>query len=157
MFSSLPASVRKNTRFGSPVTAISRGYRIILNNTPDDDPHILGHGKKVKIVQVMRVSINGSSHPQDYSAVISTVPLPCLGLMDLSNSGLHEKYAQWNAIRALSYGPALRVGMRFTTAWWRELPQPITGGQSFTDLTIRNMWVARNSSIIDGFSTTHAL
>ena len=90
-------------------------------------------------MEVMKISINDSLREQDYSAVISTVPLPCLGLMDLSNSGLQQKYAQWNAIRTLSYGTALRVGMRFTEAWWRKLPQPITGGESFTDLTIRNM------------------
>ena len=139
MFSSLPANVQKSTLFESPITSISRGFRIIVERMPDDDPLRLGHGRGFKIVEVMRVSINDSPHRPDYSAVISTVPLPCLGLMDLSNSGLHEKYAQWNAIRALSYGTALRVGMRFTEAWWVGLPKPITGGESFTDLTIRNM------------------
>ena len=105
----------------------------------------------------MKILIDGSMHSQDYSAVISTVPLPCPGLMDLSRSGLHQKYAQWNAVHALSYGPALRVGMRFTEAWWEELPKPIIGGQSFADLSIRNTRVARNSSTIDGFSTNHVL
>ena len=132
MFSSLPASAQENTLFESPVTAISRVYQTVADNTADT-PDAL------KIVEVMQISINDSPHPHDYSAIISTVPLPCLGLMDLSNSGLHEKYSQWNAIHALSYGPALRAGMRFTEAWWKKLPQPITGGESFTDLTIRNM------------------
>ena len=139
MFSSLPASGQESTLYKSPVTAISRGFRVAADNAPGDHPRGLGPAKKFKIVEVMRVSINESPHEQDYSAVISTVPLPCLGLMDLSKSGLHEKYAQWNAIRTLSYGTALRVGMRFKEAWWKKLPQPITGGESFTDLTIRNM------------------
>ena len=138
MFSSLSASAQESTLFKSSVTAISREYRIVVNNTSDDDP-LESDRRKRKIVEVMKISINDSVHEQDYSAVISTVPLPCLGLMDLSNSGLQQKYAQWNAIRTLSYGTALRVGMKFTEAWWKKLPQPITGGQSFTDLTIRNM------------------
>lgn len=132
MFSSLPASAQADTLLESPVTAISRGYRVVVDN-----PTVGLH--RPRIVEVMNISIDDSPYPQDYSAIISTVPLPCLGLMDLSSSGLFEKYAQWNAIHALSYGQALRAGMRFKEAWWRELPQPITGGESFTDLTIRNI------------------
>ena len=127
MFNSLSENARLNTLFESPVTAISREFQDV--GTPDDP----------RVMEVMKISINDLPHPPAYSAVISTVPLPCLGLMDLSNSGLHQNYPQWNAIHALSCAPALRVGMRFTTAWWRGLPVPITGGESFTDLTIRNM------------------
>ena len=123
MFHSLPANKQENTLFNSPVTAISLETRTVDDRT----------------VEVMTISINDVPHPQDYSAVISTVPLPCLGLMDLSRSGLREKRAQWNAIHALSNAPALRAGMRFTSAWWKGDPQPIPGGESFTDLTIRSM------------------
>jgi len=73
-----------------------------------------------------------------YCAVISTVPLPRLSLMDLSGVSINSNYAQWSAIRELQYGPSIKVGIKFSTPWWETaLPQPIHGGQSYTDLPIR--------------------
>lgn len=117
MFASLSKKVQDDALFQSPVTAISRD------------------AKK----EVMRISINGVQSSQEYSAVICTVPLPCLGLMDLTGANIHDKYAQWSAIRELQYGPALKIGLRFSSAWWETLPQPIHGGQSQTDLPLRAM------------------
>jgi len=119
MFKSLPESVQTNTQFNSPVTAISV------------DPHT-GH---------MKISTNGTPSPQEYSAVISTVPLPRLSLVDLTGVNINDNYAQWSAIRVLQYGPSIKVGVKFSCPWWQtELDPPISGGgQSFSDLPLRTM------------------
>ena len=88
----------------------------------------------------MNISINGTPSSQLYSAVISTVPLPRLSLMDLTGVNINDNYAQWSAIRQLQYGPAIKVGIKFKCPWWKtELPRPINGGQSYTDLPLRTM------------------
>jgi len=88
----------------------------------------------------MHISINGIPSPQSYSAVISTVPLPRLSVMDLSGVDINANYAQWSAIRELQYGPSIKVGIKFTTPWWEtELPKKIHGGQSFTDRPLRTI------------------
>ena len=118
MFKSLSESAQASAQFQSPVTAISVDTE---NN-------------------YMRISINGTQSPQPYSAVISTVPLPRLSLMDLNGVDINSNYAQWSAIRELQYGPAIKIGLKFDCPWWEtELPQPIHGGQSFTDLPLRTM------------------
>jgi len=117
MFDSLSAGARSNVLWQSPVTAISV------------DPH----------TNNMQISINGNPSPQEYAAVISTVPLPRLGLMDLSGAQIND-YTQWSAIRELQYGAAIKVGIKFSCPWWQtKLAQPIVGGQSFTDLPLRTM------------------
>jgi len=118
MFNSLPESARSGALQESPVTAISV------------DPQ----------TSHMKISINGQPGPKDYAAVISTVPLPRLSLMDLTGVNINGNYGQWSAIRELQYGPAIKVGLKFSCPWWQtELPQPIVGGQSFTDLPLRTM------------------
>ena len=93
----------------------------------------------------MNISINGTPSPQSYSAVISTVPLPRLSLMDLTGvdlpgPGVPDNYGQWSAIRELQYGPAIKVGIKFNCPWWEtELSPPIHGGQSYTDLPLRTV------------------
>ena len=119
MFNSLSTDVQENALFESPVSAISRKTREDENGN---------------VVEVMKISINEVQREEEYSAVISTVTPPCLGLMDLSGTGI-----QSFAIRALSQGVALKIALRFTNAWWEELPQPIHGGQSYTDLTLGTM------------------
>jgi len=87
-----------------------------------------------------RNSINGTKSSQSYSAIISTVPLPRLGLMDLTGVNINSNYAQWSAIRELQYGPAIKIGLKFSCPWWEtELKKPIHGGQSYTDLPLRTM------------------
>ena len=120
MFNSLSQQAQDETLFQSPVTAISR------------DPQ----------KEVMRISINGTQSQQEYSAVVSTVPLPRLSVMDLSGVNINDDYGQWSAIRELQYGPSVKVGMKFSSPWWETaLPMKIHGGQSFTDLPIRTVWV----------------
>ena len=50
---------------------------------------------------------NGHKSDHEYAAVISTVPLPRLSVMDLTGCTL--TYGQWNAIRELRYGPSIKV------------------------------------------------
>lgn len=121
MFATLSKQVQEGAQFESPVTAISRDSQ----------------------KEVMRISINGIENTQEYSAVFSTVPLPRLSLMDLSGVNINHNYARWSAIRELLYGPAIKIGIKFSVPWWAgtrpEFPQAIHGGQSYTDLSIRTM------------------
>ena len=120
MFKSLSESAQANALFQSPVTAISEDTK---NNC-------------------MSITINrdGVLSSQQCSAVISTVPLPRLSLMDLTGININGNYGQWSTIRELQYGPATKIGMKFTVPWWEtEVEQPIHGGQSFTDLPLRTM------------------
>ena len=111
--------------FDSAVTAISR--EVQKGSEGEDD------------VEFMKISINGDEHPQEYSAVVCTVPLPRLSLIDITQAGVHTNYVQWSAIRSLQYGPAIKIGIRFKEAWWEKEPHHIHGGQSKTDLPLRNM------------------
>ena len=121
MFASLPKNVQAATLFNSPVTAISR------------DPY----------KEVMKISINRVQTEQEYSAVISTVPLPRLSVMDLTGVKINSNYAQWSAIRELQYAASTKIGIKFKSPWWAvksdEFPAPIRGGQSYTDLPLRMM------------------
>ncbi|KAG0704662.1 hypothetical protein DFH29DRAFT_848626 [Suillus ampliporus] len=84
----------------------------------------------------MKVSVRGEFSPRTYSHVISTIPLPSLRMIDLSSAGLNVM--QRNALRKVQYGPSVKVGVRFKSAWWTDR-FGIVGGQSFTDLPIRTM------------------
>lgn len=118
MFKSLSQSSQDATLFRSPVTAISEDTQ----------------------TKEMYLSINGTRSPQSYSAVISTVPLPRLSLMDLTGVNINSNYGQWSAIRELQYGPSIKVGIKFNTPWWEtQLSEPIHGGQSYTDQPVRTM------------------
>jgi len=65
--------------------------------------------------------------------------LPRLSLMDLTGANIHDNYGQWSAIRELQYGPSIKIGMKFSEAWWETLERPIHGGQSYTDLPLRTI------------------
>ncbi|KAG1747906.1 uncharacterized protein EDB91DRAFT_1235818 [Suillus paluster] len=84
----------------------------------------------------MTVSVRGEPTPRTYSHVISTLPLPRLRTIDLSGAGLNVM--QRNALHKLQYGPSIKVGIRFQSAWWTDR-FGIVGGQSFTDLPIRTI------------------
>jgi len=84
----------------------------------------------------MKVSVRGESVPRTYSHVISSIPLPGLRTIDLSGAGL--SVMQSTALRKLQYGPLVKIGMRFKSAWWTE-KFGIVGGQSYTDLPIRTI------------------
>ncbi|KZP31471.1 hypothetical protein FIBSPDRAFT_945004 [Athelia psychrophila] len=84
---------------------------------------------------------DGGSH--EYSHVVSTLPLPVLRTLDLSNSNL--TLYQQNALRQLQYGPSIKIGVQFKSAWWtygRDKSKSmvgIVGGQSYTDMPIRTI------------------
>ncbi|KAG0694123.1 hypothetical protein DFH29DRAFT_1035290 [Suillus ampliporus] len=124
-----------------------RGGSQVLTNYMTE--YITGHGSKTpikfnksvaKISQVgtsaMEVSVRGESTPRTYSHVISTIPLPGLRTIDLTGAGLNVM--QKNALRKLEYGPSIKIGIRFESAWWTDR-FGIVGGQSFTDLPIRTI------------------
>ncbi|KZP31467.1 hypothetical protein FIBSPDRAFT_813672 [Athelia psychrophila] len=80
---------------------------------------------------------------RQYSHVVSTLPLPVLRTLDLSNSNL--TLHQQNALRQLQYAPNVKIGVQFKSAWWTygidesKAPVGIVGGQSSTDMPIRTI------------------
>lgn len=117
MFASLSEERRRGADFNTRVTAIARDGNIMKVSTTTDE----------------------CQDEREYSAVISTVPLPRLKLMDLTGTDINANYTQWSAIRELQYASAIKIGMKFSSAWWAENPQPISGGSSFTDLPLRTI------------------
>ena len=112
-----------------------------INSTAQEDVVLINFEKRVtSISQVdasgMNVSVQGEDIPRTYSHVISTLPLPCLRTIDLTGAGLNVM--QKTALRKLQYGPSIKIGMRFKTAWWTTR-FGIIGGQSFTDLPLRTI------------------
>ena len=63
-------------------------------------------------INVVSEDEKGQTCVHEYSAVISTVPLPRLRMMDLTGCTL--TYGHWNAIRILGYGPAVKVSPLIT-------------------------------------------
>ncbi|KAF4575442.1 hypothetical protein EYR40_004818 [Pleurotus pulmonarius] len=57
----------------------------------------------------------------------------------------HHRHRQTNALRQLTYGPSIKVGIKFRTAWWSTMkdkdgnPLDIVGGQSATDRPSRTI------------------
>lgn len=95
----------------------------------------------------MKVTVMGNTGKTTltYSHVISTLPLGCLRAVDISQC--HLTSMQSNALRELTSGPSVKVGIQFKSAWWadenrRDLdgqPINIVGGQSSTDRPIRSV------------------
>ena len=93
-----------------------------------------------------------------FSHVISTIPLPVLRIVDMSKAKLTPM--QHNAIRTLSYGSSVKIGMQFKTAWWTTgkdkdgNPLNIIGGQTYTDRPIRSIVYPSFGDIQTGKTTT---
>lgn len=89
------------------------------------------------------VNVSGDSPQGPFSNVISTLPLPVLRTLDLSNCKLSN--LQTNALRELQYGPAIKIGIQFSSAWWTTAKDNtnnkinIVGGQSFTDRVVHTV------------------
>lgn len=91
-------------------------------------------------MQVTFRDSNGEMQIRSYSQVISTVALGCLQTIDTDNAGL--SYRQREAIRAVQYQEATKIGIKFEKRWWEDpavmgKDRIIRGGQSTTDLPIR--------------------
>ncbi|KAI5984065.1 hypothetical protein EDD15DRAFT_2177765 [Pisolithus albus] len=82
------------------------------------------------------VTVHKESTPRVYSHVISTIPLPVLRTIDMTDAGLNIK--QRNGLRQFEYAPGVKVAIRFKEPWWTTKLN-IVGGQSFTDLPIRTI------------------
>jgi len=73
-----------------------------------------------------------------FNAVLNTTTLGCLRHMDLSRAGL--PYPTTLAIRSLGYGPAAKVAIKFSRAWWiHDLGDRSVrmGGLGHSDLNLR--------------------
>lgn len=68
-----------------------------------------------------------------YAHIVLTTPLGCVNQMDMTLAG--PTYDQREAIRSLSYGSAVKIGIKFRTRWWQGIEQ--IGGVSYTDRAIR--------------------
>ncbi|KAG8869334.1 hypothetical protein FRB97_001344, partial [Tulasnella sp. 331] len=64
--------------------------------------------------------------------VISSIPLTTLCTLDMDKARLNFK--QENALWLLQCGPFIKVGVKFTKAWWNGIE--IKGGQSYSDRCI---------------------
>jgi monoamine oxidase len=90
------------------------------------------------------IELTGSNgYKETFTHVISTMPLPVLRTCNLDQADLTPM--QSNALRQLDYGPSIKIGIQFQTAWWtkwkdsRGKPLNIVGGQSFTDSMLRTI------------------
>ncbi|KAI6106546.1 hypothetical protein EDD16DRAFT_1523887 [Pisolithus croceorrhizus] len=132
--------------FGKKVTAICQGHDLIIT-VPSDYP--IGKPPKGTTVTAAGdkyiITVPGAGvaawvspelEPRVYSHVISTLPLPVLRTIDMSDAGMNVM--QTNALRQLQYGPSVKTAILFKEAWWTD-KLGIVGGQSFTDLPIRTI------------------
>ncbi len=93
-----------------------------------------------------------------FGHVISTIPLPVLRSIDLTKANL--SLMQANAIRQLNYGPSVKIGMQFRTAWWTTAndkdgrPLNIIGGQTYTDCPLRTVVYPSFGDVKAGKTTT---
>jgi len=132
----------------SPITVPRGGSQVLtdymtacITSTANDTKPLIQFNKRVTSISqsgdtAMNVYVRGESNPRTYSHIISTIPLPCLQMVELGDAGLNVM--QKNALRKLQYGRSVKVGIRFRTAWWTELFD-IIGGKSTTDLPIRTI------------------
>ncbi|TPX13329.1 uncharacterized protein E0L32_006302 [Thyridium curvatum] len=112
---------------------LTKGMNLVVKNKPVLNNRVnaikRGSGCNLKVV------VNGTQE-YEYAHVISTVPLGALQVIDTKELGL--SYYQNTAIRTLNYDPSTKIGFKFKTRWWENLPTgPFKGGQSFTDMPIR--------------------
>lgn len=71
-----------------------------------------------------------------YGHIVVTTPLSCMNRMDLTAADL--SYYQKDGIRSLGYGAAVKIGIKFKTRWWQQIPEfQQKGGVSYTDRPIR--------------------
>ncbi|KII90226.1 hypothetical protein PLICRDRAFT_584478 [Plicaturopsis crispa FD-325 SS-3] len=84
----------------------------------------------------------GGTGVKTYENVISTVPITVLRhVIDTSDCELTNM--QNSALRSCQYTPAIKIGIKFRSAWWTTgkdrdgKPINIVGGRSFTDRPIR--------------------
>ncbi|PPR01357.1 hypothetical protein CVT24_006311 [Panaeolus cyanescens] len=82
----------------------------------------------------MKVDVAGKG-VQIYSHVVSTVPFSNLSMINTDK--VKMSYAQRQAIRSLTYGSSVKIGIKFKSRWWEQNGQKMRGGSSYTDRPIR--------------------
>jgi monoamine oxidase len=73
----------------------------------------------------------GQTHVEYFGHVVSTATFAAL--RTINTEGVTMSYKQRQAIRSLGYGPATKVGIKFTSRWWEQNGQKQFGGSSSTD------------------------
>jgi monoamine oxidase len=114
------------------------------------DPKVITFNQQVVAIrpdgpgmQVTVMGSDGKSANIKYDSVISTLPLTCLRSLDIYKCDMSPLQA--NALRELDYGPSIKIGIKFKTAWWATAkdkdgnPINVVGGQSYTDRPIRTV------------------
>ncbi|KAI0800655.1 hypothetical protein C8Q74DRAFT_1191398 [Fomes fomentarius] len=99
-----------------------------------------------------------STKVERFSHVITSIPLPVLRTVDLTEARLTPM--QSNAVRQLTYGPSTKIGMQFRTAWWTTATNKagirlnIIGGQTYSDSPIRTIVYPSFGDVQEGKTTT---
>ncbi|KAK2462138.1 hypothetical protein APHAL10511_005836 [Amanita phalloides] len=107
--------------------------------------------------QSMMEVITNDEERHHFSHVICTLPLPVIRLIDTSGAKL--SLMQTTALRILNYGPAIKIGMQFKTAWWTTgkdkdgEPLGIVGGQTLTDRPLRTILYPSYGDVQEGKTT----
>ncbi|GAM23306.1 hypothetical protein SAMD00019534_064810 [Acytostelium subglobosum LB1] len=98
-------------------------------------------GTGVNARPTVSVQVEGERRTRNYDHVISTVALGVLERIDTGDLNLSFKKRE--AIRSLTYDHSVKVAMSFRSRWWEDPivmnGRPIYGGQSSTDLPIRQV------------------
>ncbi|KAI1823253.1 hypothetical protein F4861DRAFT_540125 [Xylaria intraflava] len=81
------------------------------------------------------IDVKGESSSRTYDTVFCTTTLGCLQKMDLTEAELN--WGQKCAIRALTYGAATKVAIKFSRPWWITDCGIIRAGLGSTDELIR--------------------
>lgn len=91
-------------------------------------------------ISVAQVDYTTNADPQTalYDYVVTTISFPALGFVGLDECNLSQ--AQRQAIRSLQYSSSVKIGLKFKSRWWEDLPGcGIKGGVSKTDRILRNV------------------
>ena len=82
-----------------------------------------------------KIEVTVAGHKSyEFQHVITTITVPALRMLDLDDCELG--FEQRAAIRQLQVESAVKIGVKFSDAWWKD-DMGIGGGFSFTDRSIR--------------------
>ncbi|KAF6811931.1 L-amino acid oxidase [Colletotrichum musicola] len=127
------ADIDKWTLINGGMDMLTKGMELIIKNKPIRGNRVTDIRKKAD--GTLKVVVNNTQE-YEYAHVISTVPLGAL--QAINTTELDLSYFEKNAIRTLNYDPSTKVGFKFKSRWWENLPTgPFKGGQSYTDLPVR--------------------
>jgi Flavin containing amine oxidoreductase len=103
---------------------------------------------------VIEVSVRGEATACPFQHVISTVSLACLRKFKLDDGLLN--YHQRQALRQLQCDAAVKIGIKFKSAWWKERFD-IAGDHSYTDRNVRIVgypWCPSSTVLIASYVNT---